>query len=69
MFAGKAHPADDQGKEMIRQIELFSSDPEIRHRFVFVDDYDIAVARAMYQGSDVWLNNPAAPRRRAEPRA
>ena len=69
VFAGKAHPADDQGKEMIRQIELFSSDPEIRHRFVFVDDYDIPVARAMYQGSDVWLNNPAAPRRRAEPRA
>jgi starch phosphorylase len=61
VFAGKAHPADDQGKEMIRQIELFSSDPEIRHRFVFVDDYDIAVARAMYQGSDVWLNNPRRP--------
>jgi starch phosphorylase len=61
VFAGKAHPADDQGKEMIRQIQSFSSDPEIRHRFVFVDDYDIAVARAMYQGSDVWLNNPRRP--------
>ena len=61
VFAGKAHPADEQGKEMIRQIEAFSSDPEIRHRFVFVDDYDIAVARALYQGSDVWLNNPRRP--------
>jgi starch phosphorylase len=61
VFAGKAHPADEQGKEMIRQIVAFSSDPEIRHRFVFVDDYDIAVARALYQGCDVWLNNPRRP--------
>ncbi len=61
VFAGKAHPADEQGKEMIRQIVAFSSDPEIRHRFVFVDDYDISVARALYQGSDVWLNNPRRP--------
>jgi glycogen phosphorylase len=61
VFAGKAHPADEQGKEMIRQIVAFSSDPEIRHRIVFVDDYDISVARALYQGSDVWLNNPRRP--------
>ena len=61
VFAGKAHPADEQGKEMIRQIVAFSSDPEIRHRIVFVDDYDIAVARALYQGADVWLNNPRRP--------
>ncbi len=61
VFAGKAHPADEAGKEMIRQIVAFSSDPEIRHRFVFVDDYDISVARALYQGSDVWLNNPRRP--------
>jgi starch phosphorylase len=61
VFAGKAHPADEAGKEMIRQIVAFSSDPEIRHRFVFVDDYDIAVARALYQGADVWLNNPRRP--------
>jgi starch phosphorylase len=46
---------------MIRQIVAFSSDPEVRHRFVFVDDYDIAVARALYQGADVWLNNPRRP--------
>ncbi|HLM65840.1 MAG TPA: alpha-glucan family phosphorylase, partial [Acidimicrobiales bacterium] len=61
VFAGKAHPADEQGKEMIRKIVAFSSDPAIRHRFVFVDDYDIAVARAFYQGADVWLNNPRRP--------
>jgi glycogen phosphorylase len=61
VFAGKAHPADEGGKEMIRQIVAFSSAPEIRHRFVFVDDYDIAVARALYQGADVWLNNPRRP--------
>jgi starch phosphorylase len=61
VFAGKAHPADEAGKEMIRKIVEFSSDPEIRHRMVFVDDYDIAVARVLYQGSDVWLNNPRRP--------
>jgi glycogen phosphorylase len=61
VFAGKAHPADEGGKEMIRQIVAFSSSPEVRHRFVFVDDYDIAVARALYQGADVWLNNPRRP--------
>ena len=61
VFAGKAHPADNEGKEMIRQIEAFTSDPEIGHHFVFVDDYDIAVARALYQGADVWLNTPRRP--------
>ncbi|HUF32874.1 MAG TPA: alpha-glucan family phosphorylase [Acidimicrobiales bacterium] len=61
VFAGKAHPADELGKEMIRQIVAFSSDPEVRHRIVFVDDYDIAVARQLYQGADVWLNNPRRP--------
>ncbi|HZQ87712.1 MAG TPA: alpha-glucan family phosphorylase [Acidimicrobiales bacterium] len=61
VFAGKAHPADDAGKEMIRQMVQFSRDPEVRHRIVFVPDYDIAVARTMYQGSDVWLNTPRRP--------
>ncbi|MGK2929972.1 MAG: alpha-glucan family phosphorylase [Acidimicrobiales bacterium] len=61
VFAGKAHPADDHGKEMIRQIVAFSSDPKVRHRFVFIDDYDIAIARSMYHGCDVWLNNPLRP--------
>lgn len=61
VFAGKAHPADDEGKEMIRQIVAFSQGLDVRHRFVFVEDYDIAVARALYQGSDVWLNHPRRP--------
>ena len=50
VFAGKAHPADDAGKEMIQQIEEFARDPHVRHRFVFIDDYDISVARALYPG-------------------
>jgi starch phosphorylase len=61
VFAGKAHPADETGKEMIRQIVTFAGDLGIRHRFVFLEDYDIAVARALYQGADVWLNNPRRP--------
>jgi starch phosphorylase len=61
IFAGKSHPADDSGKELIRQVSAFASDPAIRHRFVFVEDYDIAVARALLQGADVWLNNPRRP--------
>ncbi len=61
VFAGKSHPADDSGKELIRQITAFAADPEIRHRVAFVEDYDIAVARALLQGADVWLNNPRRP--------
>ena len=61
VFAGKAHPADDVGKEIIRQIVQFSRDPSVRHRLVFVEAYDIEVARTMYQGCDVWLNNPRRP--------
>jgi len=61
VFAGKAHPADDTGKEMIRRIVSFTADIGIRHRFVFLEDYDIAAARALYQGADVWLNTPRRP--------
>ena len=61
VFAGKAHPADDVGKEMIRQIVQFSRDPAVRHRMAFVEDYDIAVAGVLYQGADVWLNTPRRP--------
>ncbi|HEX2575739.1 MAG TPA: alpha-glucan family phosphorylase, partial [Aquihabitans sp.] len=61
VFAGKAHPADDQGKEMIRQIVAYAKELGVRHRFVFLDDYDIAVARSLYQGADVWLNTPRRP--------
>lgn len=61
VFAGKAHPADDDGKEMIRQIVAFAAELDVRHRFVFLQDYDIAVARTLYQGADVWLNTPRRP--------
>jgi starch phosphorylase len=61
VFAGKSHPADDSGKELIRQLTTFAADPELRHRMVFLEDYDIAMARALLQGADVWLNNPRRP--------
>lgn len=61
VFAGKAHPADQPGKEMIQGIERFARQLDVRHRFVFLQDYDMQVARAMYHGCDVWLNNPRRP--------
>jgi len=61
MIAGKAHPRDDAGKELIRQLIHFASDPEIRRRVVFLEDYDMSVARYIVQGVDVWLNTPRRP--------
>ncbi|HSB86421.1 MAG TPA: alpha-glucan family phosphorylase [Ilumatobacteraceae bacterium] len=61
VFAGKAHPADQPGKDMIREIELFARQLEVGNRFVFLQDYDMAVARTMLHGCDVWLNNPRRP--------
>jgi hypothetical protein len=61
VFAGKAHPADDEGKELIRQVVAFAQDLGLRHRFVFVEDYDMAIARSLVQGADVWLNTPVKP--------
>lgn len=61
VFAGKAHPADHQGKELIRQIVQLSQQPEFRRRIVFLEDYDISVARRLVQGVDVWLNTPLRP--------
>ncbi len=61
IFAGKAHPQDDGGKQLIRQITEFSRDPVLGRRVVFLDDYDMAVARALVQGVDVWLNTPLRP--------
>ncbi len=61
LFAGKAHPADTQGKEMIRQFIHFTRDPDVRNHIVFLEDYDINVARYMVQGVDCWLNNPRRP--------
>jgi starch phosphorylase len=61
IFAGKAHPADAYGKEIIKRIVQFARRPELRRRVVFIEDYDVAVARAMVQGVDVWLNTPRRP--------
>src|ERR1019366_4928049 len=61
IFAGKAHPADDAGKELIRQIVQLARDPELGRRIVFLEDYDMAVTRYLVQGVDVWLNTPLRP--------
>ncbi|MGH2697917.1 MAG: alpha-glucan family phosphorylase, partial [Actinomycetota bacterium] len=61
VLAGKAHPRDDGGKEMIRELVHFARDPEIRFRFAFIEDYDMEVGRFLTQGADVWLNNPRRP--------
>jgi starch phosphorylase len=61
LFAGKAHPADQEGKELIRAIVQFARDAGVRRRFVFLENYDINVARYLVQGVDVWLNTPRRP--------
>jgi starch phosphorylase len=58
VIAGKAHPKDQPGKSFIREIVQFSRDPELWKHVVFVEDYDMKVAREMVQGVDLWLNNP-----------
>src|SRR4051812_2724289 len=58
VIAGKAHPKDNEGKKLIREIVALSRDPELAKRLIFVEDYSIAVAREMVQGVDLWLNNP-----------
>ena len=61
IFAGKAHPADQPGKEMIRTIVHYASEERFRPYIVFIEDYDINVARYLLQGTDVWINNPRRP--------
>ena len=61
VVAGKSHPADDGGKSLIQQLVQFADDPEVRHRIVFLPDYDIGMAHYLYWGCDVWLNNPLRP--------
>jgi starch phosphorylase len=59
IFAGKAHPADNEGKELIKAIVSFArSNPTIRRRMVFLENYDMNIARYLVQGVDVWLNTP-----------
>lgn len=61
IFAGKAHPADEPGKRLIQRIANMRHDPRFAGRIVFIEDYDINVARHLIQGVDVWLNNPRRP--------
>jgi starch phosphorylase len=61
VIAGKSHPADDGGKQLIQQMVKFADDPAIRHRIAFLPGYDIGMARYLYWGCDVWLNNPLRP--------
>ncbi|KGN39276.1 alpha-glucan family phosphorylase [Knoellia subterranea] len=61
VIAGKSHPADETGKQLIQQMIKFTDDPEVRHRIAFLPNYDIAMAQHLYPGCDVWLNNPLRP--------
>jgi starch phosphorylase len=61
VFAGKAHPADDLGKELLRQVAQVAADLDLRHRLVLLEDYDITVARMLVGGVDVWMNTPLRP--------
>ncbi|HEY7370775.1 MAG TPA: alpha-glucan family phosphorylase [Polyangia bacterium] len=61
VFAGKAHPADRPGQELLRAVHEAAFDGDLKNRVVFVEDYDINVGRHLVQGVDVWLNNPRRP--------
>lgn len=61
IVAGKSHPADDAGKALIQQVVRFADRPEVRHRIAFLPNYDMSMARLLYWGCDVWLNNPLRP--------
>ena len=61
VIAGKSHPADDGGKELIAEMVRFADQPDVRERIAFLPDYDIGMARYLYWGTDVWLNNPLRP--------
>ncbi|WP_018291192.1 alpha-glucan family phosphorylase [Verrucomicrobium sp. 3C] len=61
VIAGKAHPADDFGKELIRRWNAFAEQPEASGRIVFLDDYDMQMAKELVSGVDLWINNPRRP--------
>ncbi|ACV69453.1 alpha-glucan family phosphorylase [Desulfohalobium retbaense] len=61
IFSGKAHPRDNEGKRLIQKIVELSQSEECRHRLVFLEDYDMEIARHLLQGCDVWLNTPRPP--------
>lgn len=61
IFAGKAHPHDIPGKELIRKIIHFSNQPELRSKILFLENYDMTISRHLISGSDLWLNTPRRP--------
>jgi starch phosphorylase len=61
LFAGKAHPADMHGKELIRRLVHFARGSKVRRRIVFLENYNMGLARRLVQGVDVWLNTPRRP--------
>jgi starch phosphorylase len=61
VIAGKAHPADDEGKRMVREWIDYARRPEVRNRVVFLEDYDLALAAELVQGVDLWINTPRRP--------
>ncbi len=62
VFAGKAHPADTEGKAVLAEIAAFAASPAAGGQFALIPDYDIHIAQDLYAGCDVWLNNPVRPR-------
>jgi starch phosphorylase len=61
IFAGKAHPRDEEGKKLIQHIFTVARDPRFAGKIVFIEDYDINIARHLVQGVDLWLNTPRRP--------
>ena len=61
LFSGKAHPADEPGKAIIKQIHQLSKQPEFRGKIIFIENYDMNIARHLVQGVDLWLNTPRRP--------
>ena len=61
IFAGKAHPADNPGKEVLQSVYQFTRDPEFEGRVAFVEDYDMHIAHLLVQGVDLWINLPRVP--------
>jgi len=61
IFAGKAHPRDNEGKQLIKQLFQFANKPEVRDKIVFLENYDMHLARHLLQGADAWLNTPRRP--------
>ncbi len=61
LFAGKAHPADQGGQDLIRQIVQISKEPEFTGKIIFLEDYNMEMAKLLTQGVDIWLNTPTRP--------